>query len=152
MLESSSSGNLYILERLLEIIYHTNPTDKVVVVSIFTSAITVIETKILIPKKWSSIRLNGTTEQSVRQTLVNSFNRWSRDSSFVFLLSSKAGGCGLNLIGANRLLMLDLGKHNYIKDSWLAYCFNSQVYILHVFIIRLESSNGRSSHGSHIPS
>ena len=26
---------------------------------------------------------------------------------FVFMLSSKAGGCGLNLIGANRLVMFD---------------------------------------------
>ena len=28
-------------------------------------------------------------------------------SDFVFMLSSKAGGCGLNLIGANRLVMFD---------------------------------------------
>jgi Helicase conserved C-terminal domain len=27
--------------------------------------------------------------------------------NFVFLLSSKAGGCGLNLIGANRLILFD---------------------------------------------
>jgi SNF2 family DNA or RNA helicase len=122
MYESSSSGKLHILERLLETIYHTNPTDKVVVVSNFTSALTVIEKTILTPKKWSSIRLDGTIEQSVRQTLVNSFNRGSRDSSFVFLLSSKAGGCGLNLIGANRLIMFDLGKCVYIKGSiyWCA--------------------------------
>ena len=26
---------------------------------------------------------------------------------FIFMLSSKAGGCGLNLIGANRLVMFD---------------------------------------------
>lgn len=26
---------------------------------------------------------------------------------YIFLLSSKAGGCGLNLIGANRLIMFD---------------------------------------------
>jgi DNA repair and recombination RAD54-like protein len=28
-------------------------------------------------------------------------------SDFIFMLSSKAGGCGLNLIGANRLVMFD---------------------------------------------
>lgn len=34
--------------------------------------------------------------------------RWSVQSGdFVFMLSSKAGGCGLNLIGANRLVMFD---------------------------------------------
>mmetsp|Transcript_23033 Transcript_23033/g.33456 ORF Transcript_23033/g.33456 Transcript_23033/m.33456 type:complete len:207 (-) Transcript_23033:208-828(-) len=39
--------------------------------------------------------------------MVDSFNRGTVDHSFVFLLSSKAGGCGLNLIGANRLIMFD---------------------------------------------
>jgi hypothetical protein len=29
------------------------------------------------------------------------------DPQFLFLLSSKAGGCGLNLIGGNRLVLLD---------------------------------------------
>ncbi|VDK48092.1 unnamed protein product [Gongylonema pulchrum] len=28
-------------------------------------------------------------------------------AEYIFLLSSKAGGCGLNLIGANRLIMFD---------------------------------------------
>lgn len=31
------------------------------------------------------------------------------DRQFVFLLSSKAGGCGLNLIGGNRLILFDPG-------------------------------------------
>lgn len=30
-----------------------------------------------------------------------------QNAEFIFMLSSKAGGCGLNLIGANRLVMFD---------------------------------------------
>lgn len=37
--------------------------------------------------------------------VVDSFN--TSPTEFVFMLSSKAGGCGLNLIGANRLVMFD---------------------------------------------
>jgi hypothetical protein len=40
------------------------------------------------------------------QKLVDQFNDKTRDE-FVFLLSSKAGGCGLNLIGGNRLILFD---------------------------------------------
>jgi DNA repair and recombination RAD54-like protein len=36
-----------------------------------------------------------------RQKLVDRFND-PAGQDFVFLLSSKAGGCGINLIGANR--------------------------------------------------
>lgn len=44
-----------------------------------------------------------------RQKLVDKFNDPS-GNEFIFLLSSKAGGCGLNLIGANRLVLFDPGK------------------------------------------
>jgi len=30
-----------------------------------------------------------------------------QSADYIFMLSSKAGGCGLNLIGANRLVMFD---------------------------------------------
>jgi hypothetical protein len=41
-----------------------------------------------------------------RQKLVDRFND-PEGKEFVFLLSSKAGGCGINLIGANRLVLFD---------------------------------------------
>jgi DNA repair and recombination RAD54-like protein len=41
-----------------------------------------------------------------RQKLVDQFNN-PEGKEFIFLLSSKAGGCGINLIGANRLILFD---------------------------------------------
>jgi hypothetical protein len=36
----------------------------------------------------------------------------AQDPSYVFLLSSKAGGVGLNIIGANRLVLFDPGGYS----------------------------------------
>ncbi|CAI5503017.1 unnamed protein product [Closterium sp. Naga37s-1] len=55
---------------------------------------------------WKTTRLDGSTEASARQALVCAFNT-GRDGSSCFLLSSKAGGAGLNLVGANRLVLFD---------------------------------------------
>ena len=50
-------------------------------------------------------RLDGSINANKRQVMVDSFN--SDPNQYAFLLSSKAGGCGLNLIGANRLVLFD---------------------------------------------
>ena len=44
-----------------------------------------------------------------RQKLVDQFND-PNGKEFIFLLSSKAGGCCINLIGANRLVLFDPGQ------------------------------------------
>ena len=49
-----------------------------------------------------------------RQKLVDQFND-PEGKEFVFLLSSKAGGCGINLIGANRLILFDPGKPSSLR-------------------------------------
>jgi DNA repair and recombination RAD54-like protein len=49
---------------------------------------------------------DGSTAAQKRTKLVDTFNDPS-SNSFAFLLSSKAGGCGINLIGGNRLVMMD---------------------------------------------
>ncbi len=41
-----------------------------------------------------------------RSKIVDRFND-PEGKEFIFLLSSKAGGCGINLIGANRLILFD---------------------------------------------
>ena len=105
--DASLSGKLGVLSNLLDSIRRNNPTDKVVIVSNFTSALTVIETSILRKKGLSFLRLDGSTDNKSRGALVDTFNNCSVEHSFAFLLSSKAGGCGLNLIGANRLICVD---------------------------------------------
>jgi hypothetical protein len=54
----------------------------------------------------SFLRLDGSTDAARRVELVKHFNRADRDH-FAFLLSSKAGGVGLNLVGASRLVLFD---------------------------------------------
>jgi hypothetical protein len=49
-----------------------------------------------------------------RQKLVDQFND-PEGKEFVFLLSSKAGGCGINLIGANRLILFDPGRSSSLR-------------------------------------
>jgi len=60
-------------------------------------------------------QLDGSMPTLKRQKLVDQFNDPERPE-FIFLLSSKAGGCGINLIGANRLILFDPGKKNSL---WL---------------------------------
>ncbi len=101
------SGKLQVLDQLLRQIRSFPANDKVVIVSNFTSALTLIERSILLPQHLSYVRLDGSTELSKRHSIVDTFNKTSAERTFCFLLSSKAGGCGLNLIGANRLIMVD---------------------------------------------
>jgi len=60
--------------------------------------------------RYGFFRLDGTMTITKRQKLVDQFNDPS-GKEFIFLLSSKAGGCGINLIGANRLILFDPGQH-----------------------------------------
>ena len=53
--------------------------------------------------QWPCLRLDGTTSGVNRTKLVDKFND-PTSGQFAFLLSSKAGGCGINLIGGSRLV------------------------------------------------
>lgn len=52
-------------------------------------------------------RLDGSTSASERERLINQFNDPENISAWVFLLSTRAGCLGVNLIGANRVVVFD---------------------------------------------
>ncbi|KAI0461837.1 hypothetical protein LJB42_004912 [Komagataella kurtzmanii] len=98
------SSKFLILQRFLyKINKETN--DKIVIISNYTQTLDLIE-KLCISSRYGSLRLDGTMNINKRQKLVDKFNN-PEGKEFVFLLSSKAGGCGINLIGANRLILVD---------------------------------------------
>lgn len=52
-------------------------------------------------------RLDGSTSASERERLINQFNDPENCATWVFLLSTRAGCLGVNLIGANRVVVFD---------------------------------------------
>lgn len=105
-LNPGMSGKVQVLDRLLHQI-STTTDEKVVLVSNYTSTLDVLQS-LLSSMDYTFLRLDGSTPASKRQDLVDRFNRSPPRNAFVFLLSAKAGGVGLNLIGASRLVLFDL--------------------------------------------
>ena len=98
------SGKMQVLDRMLARI-RKDTNDKIVLISNYTQTLDVFG-QLCRARGYGSLRLDGTMNVSKRQKLVDKFND-PDGAEFVFLLSSKAGGCGLNLIGANRLVLFD---------------------------------------------
>lgn len=98
-------GKLNVLMNLLSLI-HSSGLERVVVVSNSTKCLDLIGTMCK-SAQYNCARLDGTTPTDKRMEIVNNFNSNLHDQ-FVFLLSSKAGGVGLNIVGASRLVLYDI--------------------------------------------
>jgi DNA repair and recombination RAD54-like protein len=79
--------------------------ERIVIVSNFTETLDVFA-RLISSLGAKFVRLDGSIAVSKRQRIVDQFNDASQ-GVFAFLLSSKAGGCGINLIGGNRLILFD---------------------------------------------
>ncbi len=115
--------------------------DKIVLISNYTQTLDIFD-KLCRGRGYGCLRLDGTMNVNKRQKLVDKFNNPDGDE-FVFLLSSKAGGCGLNLIGANRLILFDPG------ESHPEASHANPAPILTI-LSRLEPSSGPTSPGSRL--
>ncbi|RKF58094.1 DNA repair and recombination protein RAD54B [Erysiphe neolycopersici] len=101
-----ASAKIRVLDQLLNQLSQ-NTSEKIVIVSNYTSTLDLLSQH-LTSKSLSYLRLDGKTPTSKRQDLVDIFNKTSASKNFAFLLSAKAGGAGINLIGASRLVLFDV--------------------------------------------
>ncbi|KAM7363018.1 transcription termination factor lodestar [Cochliomyia hominivorax] len=80
--------------------------DKAIVVSQWTSVLNILKTHIE-QQGVATLSLDGSIPVKNRQDIVTEFNS-EKSHKRVLLLSLTAGGVGLNLVGANHLLLIDL--------------------------------------------
>lgn len=103
--DEKDSGKLAVVSCMLWALKEAG-REKIVLVSNYTSTLDMLAT-LCTRYDYPYLRLDGSTPSNKRQQLVDRFNhKYSKD--FVFLLSAKAGGVGLNLIGASRILLYDI--------------------------------------------
>ncbi|KAL0301648.1 UNVERIFIED_CONTAM: Switch 2 [Sesamum radiatum] len=95
-------GKMRALERLMH--SWISIGDKILLFSYSVRMLDILE-KFIIRKGYSFSRLDGSTPAGQRQSLVDDFN--SSPSKQVFLISTRAGGLGLNLVSANRVVIFD---------------------------------------------
>ncbi|OBT40859.1 hypothetical protein VE00_09525 [Pseudogymnoascus sp. WSF 3629] len=105
----TTSTKMRVLDGLLKAIAEDphNTKEKVVIVSNFTATLDLLQIH-LSKLSLSFLRLDGDTPTNRRQDIVNEFNKTSAKKNFALLLSAKAGGVGLNLVGASRLILFDV--------------------------------------------
>eukprot|EP01018_Ginkgo_biloba_P008174 Gb_06599 [translate_table: standard] len=84
--------------------------EKLLVFSQYLPPLTLIENMIINKKHWSKgteiLRLDGNTPAEVRERIIEQFNH-SPDSKVLFA-SIRASGEGISLVGANRVVILDI--------------------------------------------
>ena len=96
-------GKWRILKKLLKL-WHANG-DKVLVFSYSVRLLKMLDMLFKTTTSYNVSRLDGSTPLPDRQTIVDDYN--SNPSQFVFLISTKAGGLGLNITSANRVVIVD---------------------------------------------
>lgn len=114
LVDAAYEGGSGKLEQLVEILKNAQENNQhVLVFSQFTSMLKLIEAE-LAKENLSHLYLSGKTPPAERIGLVNEFNKGQTD---VFLISLKAGGTGLNLTGADTVILFDLWWNPAVEEQ-----------------------------------
>jgi len=102
----SASGKMLLLDKLLKGLFQGG--HKVLVFSQFTSMLDIIQDWATELMGWRVCRIDGVTRQESRREQMKDFNEGQGpDACQLFLLSTRAGGVGINLVAADTVILFD---------------------------------------------
>ena len=99
----AASGKLTVLDMLLRSLYEKK--HRVVLFSQFTSMLDILDDYCTM-RGYKHCRFDGSTARAKRNFVVNKFNAPGSDC-FIFLMSTRSGGMGLNLQTADTCILFD---------------------------------------------
>lgn len=99
----TESGKMLLLDRLIPALFAKG--HKVLLFSQFTTQLDFIEIWATAMRGWNVCRIDGSVKQDDRRKQIHAFNN---DPEFkIFLLSTRAGGQGINLAAADTVILFD---------------------------------------------
>lgn len=103
----NASGKMLLLNRLLDELFKRK--HKVLVFSQFTTMLDIIEDWAVEFKGWNICRIDGKTPPLERRAEMDRFNSGGDDPDApnLFLLSTRSGGLGINLVAADTVIFYD---------------------------------------------
>lgn len=109
----SCCGKLQLLDRILPLLKEDG--HRVLIFSQFVKVLDILEIYLTF-KRWGYERLDGRIKPGLREAAIKRFNNLVR-SKFVFLLSTRAGGLGINLCTADTVILYDCdwNPHNDLQ-------------------------------------
>lgn len=112
---SRCPAKIAVVVRLLQAIRKTQPCAKIIVASPYTTSLATLKTALQsasMTERVVPLTIDGTVPVDKRMKIATVFNQPitagnSANPFWLLLLSSRAGGVGLNLIGASHMILLD---------------------------------------------
>lgn len=130
-----SSAKIITMLKLLKKIREEGPEDKIIIVSQWTSMLSIVEKFLTEP----FCRYDGAMTRLARDDVIDSFQN-TTDGPKILLLSLKAGSLGLNLTAANRMILIDPWYNPAVEQQAIDR-INRIGQIRNVFVYRLIVKN-----------
>lgn len=99
----TASGKISLLERLVPPLLSSG--HKIIIFSQFSKQLDILQDWANILHSWPCFRIDGSVKSDDRQSQIEAFN--SDPECRIFLLSTRAGGLGINLTAADTVILFD---------------------------------------------